>query len=78
MSTTNRHWVRQAAINGDVEELRRELAIGHVIDEYDIHGMTLLHFLCASRPGGDRLACFHGPARRRVRVRRGGPLRMLA
>ena len=59
MSTTNRHWVRQAAINGDVEELRRELAIGHVIDEYDIHGMTLLHFLCAMRPGGDRLACFH-------------------
>ena len=59
MSTTNRHWVRQAAINGDVEELRRELAIGHAIDEYDIHGMTLLHFLCAMRPGGDRLACFH-------------------
>ena len=76
MSTTNRHWVRQAAINGDVEELRRELAIGHVIDEYDIHGMTLLHFLCAMRPGGDRLACFHllieAGADPTKRTRRGG------
>ena len=60
----SRIWLHQAAINGDVEALRRELANGYAVDEYDEAGMTLLHSLCSNRPGGDddpgdRLACFH-------------------
>ena len=60
----SRIWLHQAAINGDVEALRRELAKGFAVDEYNETGMTLLHSLCSNRPGGDddpgdRLACFH-------------------
>ncbi len=54
--------ISQAAINGDVEALRRELANGYAVDEYDETGMTLLQNLCAAcRAGlrGDRVACFH-------------------
>ena len=56
----------QAAFMGDLQALRRELAKGPVIDEYDHHGLTLLHKLCGGPPrhGFDaseynRLACFH-------------------
>ncbi len=56
----------QAAFMGDLQALRRELAKGPVIDEYDNHGLTLLHKLCGGPPrhGFDaseynRLACFH-------------------
>ena len=58
----SRIWLHQAAINGDVEALRRELANGYAVDEYDETGMTLLQNLCAAcRAGlrGDRVACFH-------------------
>ena len=53
--------LREAAISGDPEALRRELEKGPVIDEYDNFGFTLLHDLCSGRgsAGSDRLACFH-------------------
>ena len=40
----------QAAFMGDLQALRRELAKGPVIDEYDHHGLTLLHKLCGGPP----------------------------
>ena len=56
----------QAAFMGDLQALRRELAKGPVIDEYDHHGLTLLHKLCGGPPRQgfarseyNRLACFH-------------------
>ena len=51
--------LQAAAVSGDVEVLRRELAKGPDIDEYDVIGLTLLHDVCRGPAGSDRLACFH-------------------
>ena len=54
--------LRHAAVTGDLELLRRELAKGPDVNDNDNDtGQTLLLDLCGARgfAGSDRLACFH-------------------
>ena len=50
--------IHDAAINGDVETLRRLLAEGVSPDALASNRRTPLHCLCLRNSGGDRAACF--------------------